>query len=700
MSALRRNDRVPARYLERRAVVYVRQSSGQQVRDHKESQRLQYALVERAQELGWRQVEVVDRDLGSSATLGAAPRNGFDQVIAAVARGEVGAVFNWAVSRLARTDRDWVRLLEVCQVFDTLVADEERLYDPSCPDDQLVLGIKGTMTVVQYNILKRQMLAARRKKAERGDLYSILPVGYVLDADSSVVKDPDQRVQHAVATIFARFREIWSIRQCLKWFHDEQFELPVNHRQAGQARLIWKLPSYSFLSGVLHNPFYGGAYTHGRRQTEMVLVDGRVRRRQGRTRAPEECRVFLPDHHEGYIDWETYEDNQRIIRRNCLRTVRGDSAVTAVRKGKGLLAGMLRCGRCGRRLHVRYWGKSGTAARYLCKGDFDSGGSYCLGFGGAMVDRRFSEELLHVLSPLGMKASVAALERYGIDHGVRQQALSNQLEQAEYEVLRAFEQYDEADPRNRLVAAELERRWEAKLEQVDQLKARLAAVEEAPSLGEDERRAIEALGQRFADVWASEHCPIELKKKIVRTAVEEIVVDLDEDTKKLSFVTHWAGGTHTQFEMDKVSAGQERKTAIEDLEVMRLMGARYGDGDIARVLNKLGRRTGTGRRWNQNRVAAARRSYSIPGRSKTPVDPELLTLARAAKYAGVSNTTITKLVRHGLLPMNQLVPFAPWEIRRNDIDSEPVRGIIARLLETGHLVLEGDVSVSQLTMFD
>jgi DNA invertase Pin-like site-specific DNA recombinase len=689
---------IDAERLARKALVYLRQSSEGQVRYNRESQRLQYDLVERARELGWTDIQVIDADLGASASVGAADRDGFNALIAAVATGDVGVVFAREVSRMIRTDKDWCRVVEICHLFDTLLGDDERLYDLDNLDDQLVLGIKATLSVVELKVLEKRLRAGAEAMARRGELYRDLTPGYVRNGDE-VAKDPNERVQQAIELVFRKFGELWSIRQTVAWFHANEVELPVNSKGGGSVRLSWQLPSYAFISGVLHNPFYAGAYTYGRRQTQRVLVDGEVRRRTSRVLSAEECRVLIKDHHEGYIDWETYQKNLDILRRNSCRGD-GDGSMGAVRGGRGLLAGLLRCGRCGRRLHVRYAGRKTSSVRYLCHGDFEGGGRYCLGVGAAPLHRRFSEELLGALSPLGVEASLAALDRFALDREDQRRALDKQLQQVEYEANRAFEQYNEVDPRNRLVAAQLERRWEDKLAQVQSVQTALSALDDVvPGLDDESREAIMMLGRDFAAVWSSEHCPLELKKKIVCTVVEEIIVALDDSEQNYVVTIHWKGGTHTRFELDKPKSAV-RKTATDDLEVIRRMAPRYGDGDIARVLNKLGRRTVTGRRWNQQRVQLTRRNYKIPGRRTTLVDPELLTLAQAAQHCGVSDTTIRRLVESQLLPMNQVVAYAPWEIRIVDLDTEPVRGILSRFRATGKLVLEGDALASQLSIFE
>ncbi|MGH2348390.1 MAG: recombinase family protein [bacterium] len=690
--------KITAEHRSRRAVVYLRQSSDGQVRHNLESQHLQYALERQARALGFPQVEIIDTDLGSSAAVAAKRREGFERLLGAVALGEVGLILSRELSRLLRTDKDFCQLVELCQLFGTLVGDEENLYDTSRMDDQLVLGIKATLSVVELKVLQLRLLQGKENKARRGELYSRLPPGYVWDATGKVSKDPNLRVQEAIALVFAKFRETWSIRQTFKWFRENDVLLPVTKPLGATLKVVFQMPRHSFIGAVLHNPFYAGAYSWGRRATEAVWRAGVLRKRQTAPSPPEQARIFIPNHHEGYIDWAAFEENQRMIRRNHWRG-ESDETAGAVRAGQGLLAGLLRCGRCGRRLYVRYWGKAGTAARYLCTGDFAAdGGRYCLGFGGATVDRRFGEEIVSVLSPLGVRASLEALDQLGAHDDERRQALVRQLEQLEYETARAGEQYNAVDPRNRLVASELERRWNVKLEETAQVRTSLAELDEQrqpPSV--EERAALVAFGERFADLWKHPACPVEIKKQIVRTVIEEVLVD-EEPPATLSFIVHWKGGSHTAFAMAKVSPKTVSRTAEGDLEVIRKMAPRYGDGDTARVLNKLGRRTGKGKPWNDSAVKTARRSHAIDGRSHTLADPEVLTLKGAARCTGTSDTTIKKLVDSGVLTMRQVVPFAPWEIRRSDLETEQVSAILEHLKRTGRLML-GDTSGKQRDLF-
>jgi hypothetical protein len=450
---------------------------------------------------------------------------------------------------------------------------------------------------------------------------------------------------------------------------------------------------------ILRNAFYAGAYIWGRRPVETLLIEGRLKKRQAATRRPEECRVFIADHHVAYIDWATYEENQRMIGRNSVNW-EAEESMPAIRAGQGLLVGLLRCGHCGRKLHVRYWGKSGTHARYLCRGDFDDGGQYCIGFGGARVDRQLSQELLKVISRFGVEASLKAIEELNAGDAAQRAALSSKLEQLQYEAKRAFEQYDVVDARNRLAAAELERRWNEKLEEIEAVQQQLSSLEgKRYSLSSEEEARILSMGENFSKVWDSDGCPPTLKKMIFRTAIEEIIVRTDANKQTLHFTIHWKGGVHTQLEMDRPRSVTEMVTPMEALEIIRRMAVRHGDDQIASVLNRLGYVTGKGKRWNQNRVATARKNHSIPGQKRAVADPDRVSLSEAARLCGVNHRSIERLVEAGLLNGDQVAPRAPWEFRRSDLDAEPVRSILERLRRTGKLVLEGDCTENQPELF-
>jgi DNA invertase Pin-like site-specific DNA recombinase len=700
MKQIKKHNNIKPEHLQRKAMVYVRQSTNRQVLHNKESQRLQYGLQYHAKEYGFRDVEIIDDDLGFSASPGSRHREGFERLLSQVALGEVGIIFSWEASRMSRNDKDWCHLFEVCGLFDTLIGDEEHIYNPNNIDDQMVLGIRATMSVVELKILKTRMLAGMEEKARRGELKRRPSPGYVWNSSDKLVKDPDKRVQDAMALIFKKYDEIHSIRQTFLWFHSHNVELPVNEFGNGVCTIKWKLPTKSFIGDVLRNVIYAGAYVWGRRVTEKKLIDGRVVKRRGKLLPLEEARVLIKDHHEGYISWETFTENQKMIRNNNLNLSGTDEVAGAVRHGQGLLSGILRCGHCGRKLHVRYWGKSGTAARYLCKGDFDSGGKYCIGFGGSLVDRRFSKELLEKITPYGIEASIQASDHLASLGNEEEKMLLQKLQQLEYEEKRSFEQYNEVDPRNRLVADELEKRWNMKLEEMEQIRKQLSIYKSKKRVvTERDEKALRKLGEDFESVWHDSHCTPLIRKKIIRTVIQEVIVTYSEETNDLKFIIHWQGGCHTSFTMQKVKSGCYR-TDKNDIEIIRKMSIRYGDDEIARVLNKLGRRTGRGNRWNEGRVSACRSRAGIKGQKRTKKDQEIFSLGQASKYLGVGHSTIEKLVAHKIIGKEQIVPWAPWEIKKTDLDSERVRKIISYLHKTGKLVFDEKDIYIQTTLFN
>lgn len=697
--ATSRHRHITQAHLGRKAIVYVRQSSQRQVLHNKQSQGLQYALKDRARSLGWKNVEMIDDDLGLSASSGAVRRPGFERMLTSVVQGEVGIVFSREVSRLSRSNKDWCHLFEACSLYYTLIGDEEHIYDPNSMDDQLVLGIKATLSVVELKVLEMRLVAGAERKARRGELKRLPPVGYIWDATDRVVKHPDKRVQDCIALVFTKFREIRSVRQTFLWFNNNHVELPVNKFRGGKHVLEWKLPTNSFVHSVLQNPYYAGAYVWGRRTTQKEYREGRIIKRLSTVKRADESRVLIKDHHEPYIDWSCYEENLSFMANNNMK-LGSDEAAGAAREGQGLLCGLLRCGHCGRKMHVRYWGRRGTAARYMCKGDYESGGSYCLAFGGSLVDRRLSKEILKAISPLGIEAGIRAAQLLSTRENEEAKVLEQKLKQLEYEERRAFEQYNEVDPRHRLVAQELENRWNAKLVEVADVKQQLSLVYDARhTVTDQERSDLVKLGEQFHLVWESELCRASTKKNILRMIIEEVVATLSAETNELTFVIHWKGGSHTSFSMPKPCGPKSQKTSEEDIEIIRKMAARYSDDEIARVLTKLGRRTGKGNRWNAYRVKTARLRNSIHVDRNRQKSDDILSLGQAVKYCGISHRSIQKLVAQGILDKKQIVPFAPWEIRKSDLDSAPIRNIIERLHETGRLTIDEPVSSNQLSLF-
>src|SRR5215213_6824179 len=390
--------KITPEHLARGAFVYVRQSTQDQLQHNHESRRRQYALADRACALGFSSVEVIDDDLGRSG--GGIARPGFERLLVAICEGRVGLVLAVEASRLARNGRDWHTLLEFCGLVGCLLADEDGVYDARLPNDRLLLGMKGTMSEMELSILRQRSLEALRQKARRGELFVNVAVGYVRVRHDRIAVDPDLRVREAVALVFRKFAAFQSVRQVHLWLRQEQISLPVVEVDGHGQRVVWKLPVYSSVLRILTNPVYAGAYAFGR-TCSRVTVEG------GRKRADWE--VLIPECHEGYVPWAEFERNQRLIADNA--NGKGLMARGSVRRGDALLAGLLRCGHCGRRLHVSYSGTQGFCVRYSCKGAHCNHGTQrCISFGGLRLDAAVAAETLRLLAPLGIEAALRAIE--------------------------------------------------------------------------------------------------------------------------------------------------------------------------------------------------------------------------------------------------------------------------------------------------
>ena len=403
------NPKLTAERLERGAIVYIRQSTPGQVLHHQEGRRRQYALEDQAHQLGFQRVSVIDEDLGRSGS-GLVERAGFQQLVGAVCAGTVGAVFCLEASRLARNGREWHYLIEWCGMTETVIVDPDGVYDPSLLNDRLLLGLKGTMSEFEMNLLRQRSSAAIRQKAQRGELQFGLPVGYVWTAEGRIEKEPDLRVQQALGLVFSKMTELGSVRQVLLWFRREGIGLPMSNQGPSGGRTIWGPAVYSALLRLLANPLYGGAYAFGKTKTRTRVIDGRARKTVGHKKPRCEWTVLIPDHHLGYISWEQYERNQAMMAANTHMKARMEPK--AGRGGRALLSGLLRCRRCGRMLYVGYSGSQGTVLRYQCRGaHMRDGGARCITFSGLRVDRAVSGEVLRAIGGNAVEAAVEAAEK-------------------------------------------------------------------------------------------------------------------------------------------------------------------------------------------------------------------------------------------------------------------------------------------------
>lgn len=691
------NEKVTADHLKRRAIVYVRQSSPIQVANNLESQRRQYALADHARQLGFQQVEVIDEDLGRSGS-GQVDRPGFARLVAEVCTGSVGAVFCIEASRLARNGRDWHHLIELCGLVRALVVDPDGIYDPGFLNDRLLLGLKGTMSEFELNLLRQRCQEAIRQKARRGELQFALPVGYRWAPNGKVEMDPDRRVQQAIELVFSKMAEFGSARQVLLWFRGEKVSLPFQmHGESGR-ELVWKLPVYNTIWHMLRNPMYAGGYAFGKTEARTRVVDGRARKTIGHFKPVENWMVLIRDHHPGYITWEQYERNQAMLADNAHMKSRMEPK--AGRGGRSLLAGLLRCRRCGRMLHVAYSGSKGEVPRYHCRGaHINHGEAWCISFGGLRADRAIAAEVLKAVEGNAVEAAVEAAARIAEQRRQQRQALSLELEQAQYEARLSARRYEAVDPDNRLVAAELEARWNAALRRVGEVEGRLRQIEvtREGAAKIPDKETLFSLAQDLPAVWNADGTDMRLKQRITRILMQEIIADVDDPAGEIVLMIHWAGGRHSELRVKKNFTGQHsRCTSLEAVEIIRRMAGRFPDDQIAATLNRLGLKTGSGNNWIEARVRTARSYHQLPS-----YDPQLrqnaLTLEEASEKLGVSHKIVRRLIDSKLIPATQVVPWAPWEIPAEAIKSEQVLREVAAV-KRGSRIQE-NAEEAELPMF-
>jgi DNA invertase Pin-like site-specific DNA recombinase len=659
--------------LKRKAVIYVRQSTQAQVQTNLESQRRQYELVDVARRRGFSDVEVIDDDLGRSAS-GMVARPGFDRLVAWLCAGQVGAVLCFDASRLARNGRDWHHLLELCGLVEARVIDLDGVYDPCQPNDRLLLGMKGSISEFELGVLRARMLDAARAKARRGELRISVPIGYIWHREIGLGFDPDLRVQEAVRLIFARFRELGSARQVLFSLRAEQIHFP---RPSDSKKLVafeWTPIRYRSIISVLKNPFYAGVYAYGKREKRTEIIEGRARKSYGHRKPLEDWEVLLKDHHEGYINWIEFERNQKQL---AVNTYGKPGGVKSGRGGRALLAGLLSCGRCGRRLVVSYSGRGPGQPVYRCERPNQMLGlPRCFTFGGLRVDAAIARELLRAVEPMAIEAALEAERRHMESQAEQRRILDLELQQARYEASLAERRYAACDPDNRLIAAQLEKSWEAALRRVEACVARVEARMSDPAPASPD---FAGLADDLDAAWNAPKVTMRARQRLLRALVADIIADVDEAAREVVLTIHWRGGQHSQLRVRKPKSGEHGcRTPEEALAVMRSMATRWSDDDIAASLNRMGMPTGQGKTWTAHRVGSLRRVHGIHAYRSAEKDGEWLTMSEAAATLGVSHHRIRRLIKDGVLSSDQVVPDAPHQIRASDLRDERVVAAIAR----------------------
>jgi len=663
--------KIGASHLSRAAYVYLRQSTAAQVEHNRESTQRQYALAARATALGWpaQQVIVIDEDLGLSGS-GVVERSGFSRLTADVALRHVGIVLGLEVSRLARNNADWYRLLDLCGLTDTLIGDADGVYHPAMFNDRLLLGLKGTMSEAELHVLRARLLGGIRNKAARGELRRGLPVGFVWgEEDGEVRFYPDEAVCAAIRTVFARFAELGSVRRVWLWLRTEGLSFPMQTRYGGGVR--WVDPSYIAVYHVLTNPVYAGAYAYGKSRHEVTLDASGARKKRVRKLPRSQWSVLIPSHHEGFIDWGTYESNRARITANT-HPQPHQSGGGAVREGSALLQGLAVCGQCGRRLRTHYTGRTASAG-YHCAGKsiVEGRGIYCLNVGAVQIDEVAARTVLAALAPLGVEAALAAAERIEADHDGALAQWRLAVERAGYDAQCAERRYRTVDPDNRLVARGIEAEWEKCLRELEKAKAELARREQLRprTLSVDERTRLLAFGADLFKAWQAPTTSPRDKKELLRTLLEEVIITVHKDERRAHLTLRWRGSALTDIDLDLPRPRPAIVRTDEDtIALVRRLAAHYPDAVIAGILNRQDRKSAYGHRFTANLVGNLRRHWSIPcfERPTSPPEGELLTIKQTATALGVATSTIHRWLNDGIIAGEQLTYGAPWRIRLTD----------------------------------
>jgi DNA invertase Pin-like site-specific DNA recombinase len=660
-------------HTQRAAYVYVRQSTPGQVEHNRESTARQYALADRACQLGWakEQVMIIDEDLGLSGS-STEKRSGFARLTSEVALAHVGIVLGLEVSRLARNNADWYRLLELCGVTDTLIGDNDGVYHPALFNDRLLLGLKGTMSEAELHIIRARLDGGIRNKAARGELRRGLPVGFVWgEQDGDVLFNPDEAVTGAIRTVFERFAEFGSARRVWLWFRSEGLSFPLQILPASMPGPIrWVAPTYHAVHQILTNPVYAGAYTYGKtRYQRYVDAHGAVRKRI-RHLPMEQWSVLIQDHHPGFIDWHTFQANQARLDSNT--RPKPHQSGGAVREGSALLQGIASCGHCGRRLMTHYRGRNSTPG-YHCAGKdiVDGRGQYCLTIGGLAIEQAVANAFLEAVSPAAVEATMLSVQQLQANHDAALSQWRLEVERTRYEAERAERRYRTVEPENRLVARGLETAWENRLRDLAAAETELRRREQQrPNpLGIEQLKRMQMLGSDIRQVWTAPAITDRDRKELLRTLLEEVIFVLKRAEGMAHLTLRWRGGAITTLDVPVPRFKPMGPRTDEDtISLLRRLVALYPDEVIAGIFNRQGRRTATGERFTANHVGNLRRYRNIP-RFQPPAESpigELVSIRKAAQILGMNTSSIHRWLADGFIAGEQVTPGAPWQIRITD----------------------------------
>jgi DNA invertase Pin-like site-specific DNA recombinase len=672
--------KITASHLSRTAVIYVRQSTLIQVERNTESTMRQYDLASRARQLGWPReaIRVIDGDLGISGSV-TGQRDGFEGMVAEVALGQVGIILALEVSRLARDNAAWYRLLDLAGVCDTLVADADGVYHPALFNDRLVLGMKGIMSEAELHVLRARLEGGIRNKAARGELRRGLPVGLVWgEADGQIRFHPDEAVTGVIAAVFGQFAVCGSARATWLWLRAEGLRWPLQKvaytRRGGVPEITWVEPTYHAVHTTLTHPAYAGAYVYGRTRKERYLDPGGALRQRSRRLPRDQWEVLIPDHHPGFIDWDTYLANQARIGTN-IRPQARQPGTGAVREGCALLQGLATCGTCGRKLAIFYAGPAKCVPNYYCQGSAElvnGRGARHMSVGGQAIDAAVAATFLAALAPAALDACLQAARQLEDGHDTALAQHQRQVEQARYNATRAERRYRAVDPDNRLVARGLEAEWETALRELADAEAELARRQTArpKTLTPQEKQAILALGDDLGQVWDAPTTTDKDRKQLLRTLLDEVNITphRDDPGPHAILVLRWKGGAISELIVPLRRRQPTIRTDEDTIELIRRLAVHYPDAKIAGILNRQHRRTARGMSYTANRVQSLRHHWRIPCHqpSDQPQEGEPLTVTAAAHQLGIAPSTLLRWLNDGFVAGEQITPGAPWRIRLTD----------------------------------
>ena len=672
------SDKILDQHLTRKVILYIRQSTMTQVLHNKESRKLQYAMKRRLQELGWSKnnIMIIEDDLGCSAA-GTVERSGFERMVTEVCLGKVGAVAARELSRFARNNTQWHHLIEMCAVVDTLLIDVETVFDPHLSNDRLLLGLKGNLHVYELDVLRQRGLEARKQKASRGELVSNVPAGFIKNEDGQIQKDPNKRVQKAIGRVFEKMFELGSARQVLFWHKEHDILLPVTRARGRGWEVTWKMVTDSIVQRILWNPIYAGVYAWGKRGVLSEVKEGRITK-SIRTRSIEDFEVLITEHHEGYISFDEYKRIREMIEKNNF----AKAGVTpgAPREGSALLVGLLRCRQCGRKMSVGYAGTP-RLIRYRCPGISSKDGKLsCLSLGGKGIDEAVSDEILRVVEPGAIEAAQSAKRELLQKHNEILEALYLELEGVRHEVDLARRQYDAVDPSNRLVADELESRWNTALEKAVKVEERIANEKVlSEESGLRDKRELFTLAEDFEKIWNNPSADNRLKKRIARTLIEEVLIGTDDESGLINVVIHWKGGVHTELQVRRRKQGEHSAATSTDIvDTVRVLARVNDDKTIAQLLNRNRLKTGKGNPWSRERVKDLRQWHKIRVYDSAIQEKEgWMTLKQASAFVGVSPRTLRLAAESGEVKSLHPLPFGNWIFQRKDLETPEVKSRFA-----------------------